>query len=176
MKQFRFFLRTACVALLVALISSTSFAQDYVISTKYSDKEIATLIQNYKNTHNRDVRVDGVLLQKFRQDFPNARDVDWETNDEIYEVEFEIKDRDFEAYYDKDGNLLLYKQDIHERELPAVVKKSAEAKYPKYRFDDIDKIVKGTQTFYKIEMELRGHDITIYIASDGKTLEIIPVH
>ena len=171
MKHCKKISKTACFTLWATLMCCTSFAQNPAISTKYSDQEIATLMQNYKNTRNRDVRVDGVLLQNFRQHFPNAYDVEWETNDEIYEVEFEIQKRDFHAYYDKDGNLLLYRQDIRERDLPAVVKQTATAKYPRHRFDDIEKIVKGTQTFYKIEMELRDHEVTIYVASDGTILE-----
>jgi hypothetical protein len=172
----RISLRVAFLTLWAAAISCTYFAQNPAISTKYSDKEIAELVRNYNNSRNRDVSVDGVLMQNFRQNFPNARDIDWETNDEIYEVEFEIRDRDFRAFYDKEGNLLLYKQDIRTSELPSAVKKSATEKHPKYRIDDVDKIVKGTQTFYKMEMELRDHDVTIYVANDGKILERRPVY
>jgi hypothetical protein len=141
-----------------------------VISTQHSDAEIARLVQNYNNTPNHDVVVSGVLLQNFKQNFSDFRDVEWESNNELYKVKFEIQDRDFYAYYDKEGNLLSYKQDIHEGELPSIVKNAAKAAYPKYRFDDMDKIVKGSQTFYKIEMGLGERDVTIYVVSDGKIL------
>jgi hypothetical protein len=176
MKQFRNLLKTASFVLLITLVSCTSVAQNPAISTKYSDNEIANLVQDFKNSHNRDVRVDGVLLQNFRQHFPNARDVEWETNNEIFEVEFEIQSRDFKAYYDKDGNLLLYVQDIHTRDLPSVVRNTATVEFPRYRIDDVDRIVKGTQTFYKIEMELRDHDVTVYVASNGALLDRRPIY
>ncbi|MCL2027943.1 MAG: PepSY-like domain-containing protein [Bacteroidales bacterium] len=176
MKQIKNVLKTASFTLLATLISCTSSAQNPTISTKHSDSEIANLIQNYKNSRNRDVRVDGVLSQNFRQHFPNARDVEWETNDEIFEVEFEIQNRDFQAYYDKDGNLLLFIQDIGTRELPSNVRNVASERYPRYRIDDVDRIVKGTQTFFKIEMELRDHDVTIYIANDGTVLDRRPIY
>lgn len=176
MKQCRFFLGTAYFMLLVTLVSCTSFTHNPTISTKYSDTEIADLVQNYNNTLNRDTVVEGVLLQNFKQNFNDARDIEWQTNDEIYKVEFEIQDRDFRAYYDKDGNLLLYKQDIHEGALPSTVKKAAKATYPKYRFGDTDKIVKGTQTFYKIEMEFGERDVTIYVVSDGTILNEILIY
>jgi hypothetical protein len=154
-----------CTAFVTSL-----FAQNPAISTKYSNKEIATFLLNYKHTHHRNVLPEGVLLQKFQQDFPNAHDVEWESNGGIYEVEFEIKFRDFEAFYDKDGNLVMYKQELRERNLPAVVKTAAEAKYPKYRFEDIEKIVKGTETIYKIEMEMdfRDNEVTMFITNEGK--------
>ena len=146
------------------------FAQTPAISTKYTDAEIAELIRRYKNSRSRDVRVDGALLQKFQRDFPNARSVEWETNGEIYEVEFDIRSREFEAYYDKDGNLLMYKQEIHARELPAVVKNAAEARLPGYRFDDIEKVRKGTQTTFVIEMERGDIEYKLVVSNDGQIL------
>lgn len=156
--------------LAVMLFSSTLIAQTPVISNKYSNAEIATLIENYRTSRQRDVLVDVALAQKFQQDFPKAYDVEWETNGEVYSVEFDVKFRDFEAYYDKDGNLLMYNQEIRDRELPAVVKTAAEAKYPKYKFEDEVKIVKGTETFYKIDMELRDTEISILVTNEGKII------
>ncbi len=152
----------------VALISTALFAQNPEIQKKYSDNVIETLIQNYKKTPNRDVYVDGVLLQKFQKDFPNAHSIEWETNEQLYEVEFWIKLREFKAFYDKEGNLLMYKQEIRERDLPAVVKTAAESKYPKYKFDDLEKTISGTKTLYEIEMEFRDSEVKMVINNEGK--------
>lgn len=153
-----------------AWICGVIYAQNPAISTKYSNSEIAAFVQNYKNTRERDVFADGILLERFQRDFPKASDVEWETNGEIYEVDFDVKFRDFAAYYDKEGNLLMYKQEIREKELPAIVKTAAESKYPKYKFEDIEKVVKGTETFYKVEMELRDTEVTMFIASEGRII------
>ncbi|MDR1169237.1 MAG: hypothetical protein LBK97_00185, partial [Prevotellaceae bacterium] len=66
-----------------------------------------------------------------------------------------------------------YVQEIHRSELPAVVKNAAESKYPKYRFDDIDTIRRGTEIFYKIEMEHKssGSEVKFLIGEDGAILE-----
>ncbi len=151
-----------------ALISTALFAQNPDISKKYSDNEIETLIQNYKKTLHRDVSVDGVLLQKFQQDFPNAYSIEWETNEQLYEVEFWIKLCEFKAFYDKEGSLLMYKKEVRERELPAVVKTAAEVKYPKYKFEDIEKTVIGTKTLYEIEMEFQDSEVKMVITNAGK--------
>lgn len=176
MKQCKILLQTATFMLFATLASCSSFSQNPVISTQYSDAEINNFVQNFNYSPNRDVVVDGVLLQNFKQHFTDTRDVEWETNDEIYKVEFEIQTRDYYAYYDKDGNLLLYKQDIHKGELPEAVLKAAKEKFPKYRFDDMDKIVKGSQTFYKVEMELGERDVTMHIASDGTILDDVLIY
>jgi hypothetical protein len=142
-------------------------APNPVPSTVYTNEEIAALIQNYRNTPERDIRVDGLLLEKFQQDFTGAYDIEWETGSELYEVEFEINHRDFEAFYDKDGNLLSWKQEIREAELPAAVKDVAAAKYPTCRFDDVEKIITGTETSYKVEMEAGKTEVTLLITDAG---------
>jgi hypothetical protein len=99
--------------------------------------------------------------------------VEWETANDVYEVEFEIRSRDVKALYDKDGNLLSLVEEIRESEMPAVVKNAAENKYPKYHFEDIDRIRRGTETFYKIEMEKSSSDgeVKLIIKSDGTIIE-----
>lgn len=157
----------------LALISgmlSALCAQNPVISTKYSDKEITTLIQNYKKARHHDVWPDDILQKKNQQDFSYTANAEWETDNEIYEADFEIKFRDFEAFYDKEGNLLMYKKEIHEKEIPAIVKTAAESKYPKFSFEDIQKIVKGTETFYKIEMEFKDTEVTVLVTNEGKLI------
>ena len=160
----KFFILSALFA------SGVLFAQNPTISQRYSDAEIATLIRNYANSRNHDTHATGVLQQNFQQHFPRAQSVEWETNGEIFEAEFKINRRDFKAFYDKDGNLLMFVQDIRASELPAIVRTAAEARFPKYRFEDIEKVVKGTRTFFKIEMEHRNHEVTMFILNDGTFL------
>ena len=165
-------LKTACFALFTALISCTLSAQGPTpaISTKYSDKEIADLIQDYEMSRSRDVRPTAALQQKFQQDFPGARSVEWETNDVVFEVEFKIGDREFEAYYDAEGNLLKYEQEIHASELPEVVRAAIRQQFPRHRPDDVERIVEGTQTYYKVELKHRDREFTVYFTSTGETM------
>jgi hypothetical protein len=148
----------------------TAAAQNPAISTLYSNEEIAQKIKSHKASHSRDVVSPANLQQKFKVDFPKASDVEWETTGDIYEVEFDVKFRDCKAYYDSDGNLLMTVEEMYRSELPAVVKNAAESKYPKYHFEDIDKIRRGTEVFYKIEMELRDMEVELLIRSDGVIL------
>jgi hypothetical protein len=108
---------------------------------------------------------------KFNADFPKAHDVEWEVADSIYEVEFDIRFRDWKAYYNAEGNLLMTVEEIYRSDLPAVVKNAAEAKYPKYHFEDIDRIRRGTEVFYRIEMELRDTEVELLVQSNGTITE-----
>lgn len=155
------------------LFGYTLAAQTPAVSGKYTDAEIAETVRNFRAAHARDVVPPANLQQKFKTDFPKARDVEWETANDVYEVEFEIRSRDVKALYDKDGNLLSLVEEIRESELPAVVKNAAESKYPKYHFEDIDRIRRGTETFYKIEMEKSSSDseVKLIIKSNGTIIE-----
>jgi hypothetical protein len=62
-------------------------------------------------------------------------------------------------------------EEIYRSELPAVVKNAAETKYPKYHFEDIDKISRGTEVFYKIEMERHDTEVELLIQSNGTIRE-----
>jgi hypothetical protein len=149
-------------------VSTALFAQSPTVSKKYSNDEIAQFIQDYKPSRDRDVAPSAVMFQKFLQDFANARDAEWETNDVLFRVDFDVKFRDFTAYYSPDGDLLMYTQEVRKKDLPAVVKTTAEAKCPKCRFEDIKKVVQGTETLYDVEMELRDSEVQMFIASDGQ--------
>ncbi|MDR2125991.1 MAG: PepSY-like domain-containing protein [Prevotellaceae bacterium] len=142
------------------------------ISTQYSNEEIAEMIRLFSISREVDVIPPAELQQKFRTDFPNAYDIEWEFGADIYEVEFEIRYRDYEVYYDRQGVLLMCITEIMLSELPSVVKNAAQAKYPEYSFEDIDKISRGSEVFYKIEMErfLSDSEVNLLIKSDGVIL------
>jgi hypothetical protein len=155
-------------------LAQTAFARtDPAISNEYSNDEIVKMIKKYKSAHSHDAVPSAMLRQKFQADFPKARDVEWESDGEIYEVEFEVKSGDCRAYYDAKGNLLMHVREIYRSELPAIVKNTAENKYPKYKFEDIEKIRRGSEVFYKIEMERKSSnpEVKLLIGEDGAILK-----
>ena len=154
---------------LACLIScQTATAQPMpAISKKYSDAEIEKMIVAFKTTREKDVYPTTGQQQQFGKDFPNARDIEWEIAANVYEVEFEIGYTDYKAYYDESANLIMYIVDIRESDLPAIVKNAAMSKYPNYKFDDIEKVVKGSETFYKVEMEKGKSEIKAVFNPNG---------
>jgi CMP-N-acetylneuraminic acid synthetase len=153
------------------LFIQTLAAQSPAISAQYSNEEIAQIVEKYRVSNSYDAVPPAGLQQKFQVDFPKAYDVEWETANDIYEVEFEIRFRDFKVLYDKNGNLLIVKEEIRRSELPAIVKNAAESKYPKYTFEDIDKIRCGTEILYKVEMECGESEVKLLIKSDGSIFQ-----
>lgn len=141
------------------------------ITAKYTDAVIDSLIRAHVTLASRDVVPSQALQQKFVKDFPNAYDVEWETAGSIYEVEFEVGHTDHKAYYDGEGNLLMYSYEVRKSALPAAVREVTQDRYPQYRFDEIKEVHKGTAVFYKIEMERRDMEIKMVVKSDGSFVD-----
>jgi len=167
-------MRTLKLLMLVASIFTVQMlaAQNPAISTRYSNSEIAQMVREYRMADGRDIVPPNNLQHKFQANFPKAYDVEWETAGSIYEVDFEVRFRDFKAFYDKEGNLLMVVEEIYKSALPTIVKNAAQAQYPKFRIEDIRKIRRGTETVYKVEMEKSFSDmeVTLFVKSDGVVL------
>ncbi|MDR1984932.1 MAG: hypothetical protein LBQ28_08935 [Prevotellaceae bacterium] len=160
--------KTLSIAGALFVMSLTAAAQNPAVSTKYSDEQIEKQIQSYYTANARDVFPDETLSLQLRKDFPTAYDIEWETAAGIYEAEFEIDRKDYKACYDADGNLLMYVFDIRLSEIPEIIRNTAKAKYPKFKFDrDAKKTIKGKNTFYEVTLEKGETEIEATFRSDG---------
>jgi hypothetical protein len=137
------------------------------VTKNLSDDEVVKIVDTYNSAHSRDVMPTEVLRKKFTADFPKAKDVEWELTGDIYEVDFDISFADYKALYDEKGTLLMYKTDIAESKLPAIVKNAIYAKYPKYKIEDADKIFAGKSVYYEIEAEWGDVDVKALFKDDG---------
>ena len=46
------------------------------------------------------------VLQQFNQAYPGATDVEWEVEDDTFEVEFDFNGEEMEINYDREGNVV----------------------------------------------------------------------
>lgn len=154
----------------VIFITQALMSQSPEIYNKYSDDEITNMLKQYKVANSHDILPPSNLQEKLMSNFPNAKKIEWESDGNIYEAEFEINWKDFKAFYDKEGNLIYVSEEITSKELPAIVKNTAENKHPKYLLSDLKKIRHGSETFYKLEMERGEIEYKLTIQSDGKII------
>ena len=152
------------------LLFGTSVTTAQTISNAYSVEKVDQMFKEHKLQHSHDIYPTQELTSALLRDFPEARDIDWEKTDALYEVDFEIgrfPSRDYTAYYDAKGQLLMYEQEISTRDLPAVVKNGALAKYPNFGIEDASKIVKGNETLYKVEIEKGDFEVKLTLNKEG---------
>ncbi|PVX49298.1 putative PepSY-like beta-lactamase-inhibitor [Balneicella halophila] len=113
-------------------------------------------------------QVPSVVVNQFNNDFPKAKDVDWELKNNVYNVEFEQGwDKDFEAWYSADGKQIKLEEDLTKRELPKAVIATIEKEYPSFKLDDIEKITEAQKVTYKVEIENKSMEKTLFINENG---------
>lgn len=162
--------RTINFLALIAIIitSQTIVAQNLQMSDKYSADVSNYMLRQYKSAVTTDVIPAANLQEKLLATFPEAKNIEWEAGGDIFEAEFEINSKDYKMLMDKDANIFYLKHDIDAKSLPEEIKKIAESKNAKYKFDDVKKIYKAQHIYYKIEMENGDFENTLFIRSDGK--------
>ena len=140
-------------------------------TTEYTDEQIDALIAKYYSGKSRDIAAPANLSSLLKVQFPNARDIEWEVSNDIYCVEFEVGNVDHEILYDAQGNALLYVYDIRPSALPKAVSDAARQKYPTYRIDDAERVLKGSVKAYLIELEKNGvRDVNVVFDETGTFL------
>lgn len=140
----------------------------------YTVEQIDEMYQKHRMSRSRDIRPTKELSSQLQKDFPNARDIDWEKSDVFYRADFEIgriNSKDYKAYYNMAGKLVMYKEEISTRALPTDVKNTLQKDYSGYRIEDAEKIAKGKQTLYKVELEKGDIEIELILTSNGKVIQ-----
>ena len=140
-------------------------------ATAYTNEQIDVLITEYFSGKSMNTAAPANLSSIFKTQFPNARDIEWEVSNDKYCVEFEIGDVDYKVLYDAKGNALLYVYDIKISTLPKAVSNAVLQKYPAYRIDDAERVLKGSVKAYLLELEKSGvRDINVVYSETGTFL------
>lgn len=118
--------------------------------------------------------VPAVVLNAFQQQFPKARQVEWEKKrDGNYEAEFDngLFSRDHQAIISPEGKVLRHEEELASYSLPDAVKQRIEDEFNGYRLGDVTKIdSEGTLT-YKVELDSRQGDLEVIFAANDEIIK-----
>lgn len=118
--------------------------------------------------------VPAVVLNAFQQQFPKARQVEWERKrDGNFEVEFNVGwvGRDQKAFISPDGKVLKHEEELSSSSLPDAVKKQLRTEFNGYRVDDAKKIDEAGKITYAVDLESRSGDLKVLFDTAGKILK-----
>lgn len=137
---------------------------------KYIILVIVSLFSLYSCSQNIPARkVPSVVLNAVQTRFVNVNKIEWEKKKTLYEAEFKMDSIEYAVYVDPAGRLVMYKIDIKESELPAVVSTVIRTEYIGYRIDDAEKIEKDGIAYYQVELEGQGKkEVKLIFSTDGK--------
>ncbi|MDR2475591.1 MAG: PepSY-like domain-containing protein [Bacteroidales bacterium] len=140
------------------------------INGTLSDDEVDILIAAYYSGDDTDIsssNVPAAIIGNFNTVFPNARDIDWDYVGDVYKVDFEINNVDYDAWYNQNGTLLVYKFDITKASLPQNIQTAISTQFSGYRIEDAEKVVKINSTGYWVELENQNMEEDAYFGENG---------
>lgn len=111
--------------------------------------------------------VPSVVLNALENRFPDCINQDWELKGANYEVEFDFKQHDCEALLDKSGNLLRFKMDLNEDELPEKIVNAISGSFPGYRIAGVERIELNGEVYYKCEVKTRSDKQKLIFNNEG---------
>ncbi|MFD3003944.1 hypothetical protein ACFS7Z_26545 [Pontibacter toksunensis] len=100
--------------------------------------------------------------------FSAAMDVEWEKTGGNYTAEFEVAGVDHDALITPAGELLQYKHTIPDTELPDAVTAAILQQHSDKHLDEAEKLYRGNEVFYQVEMENTGTDLYLVFSPDGQ--------
>jgi uncharacterized membrane protein YkoI len=106
----------------------------------------------------------------FSKAYPKASDADWKMEGSNYKVDFDLAKTDYKVTYTATGKTIAVEKDIPNTQLPAVIAKSIQTRYPKGRIDDADWINTGGKITYKIDIE-GTPDVKVWYGADGEFIK-----
>lgn len=112
-------------------------------------------------------QIPSVVENTFKSQFPNATDVEWESYGDNFEVDFEVKKIDHSARIDKTGNLLEYKYEIANSDLPLPIITVLKTEYSKKKWEDPEILITGKNSYYQLEIDGFFNDKKIVLDSTG---------
>ncbi|MDR2913795.1 MAG: PepSY-like domain-containing protein, partial [Tannerella sp.] len=142
------------------------------VDGNYTDEEIDALLLIYRQGKDRDIQASNVpapVVSAFSTQFATVRDIEWDYVSNIYKVEFEVGNVDYEAWYVENGGMLMYTMEMRYNAIANAVQSAVLSQYPEYRVDGCDYFQKGSVKGYIIEIENKRTDaeLTVVYQVDG---------
>ena len=114
------------------------------------------------------------VRSEFKSMYPDARDVEWDSEYGYWVVSFELGTRpdvkECEAWYDVNANWLRTETEMFERDLPKAVKdalESSEYASPYLQIDDVDYVETPKGNFYQVDVKTAGREIGLDVTAEG---------
>lgn len=113
--------------------------------------------------------IPSVVINAVMTKYPDAKDLDWEVKNGIYEAEFDLGKDDYEVWVNAQGTILKIEQEIRNTALPGVILTKLKTDYKDYKLDDAKRIEIGKKVYYEIELDgTYGDQKVVYTAGGEK--------
>jgi uncharacterized membrane protein YkoI len=107
--------------------------------------------------------VPAVVKEAFKKAYPIVEKLEWELDEENYQADFTLNNREKFVKYDNQGKWIQTESPITIISLPKAVRKSINKKYNGYNINESLKLENSSGTFYLIELSKSNlvYDVTL---------------
>jgi len=121
---------------------------------------------------NKDTRKGPGVEEVFKQEFVGAENVSWSRQENYQKVTFVLAGHRMIAYFDEDNELAGCIRDIFFDQMPLIVMKAIDKRFPKAEFQEVREITNSDGTFYLLRADLNNKKYKVRITSDGNITDI----
>jgi hypothetical protein len=111
------------------------------------------------------------VLESFGTMYPNAKEVEWEHEEDTWEAEFMSNDHEVSAEYSETGGWIETETTLHRSEVPATVVEGIFAKYTNAEFLKFEEVRGEDFLAYEVDIMFEEEEIEILISGSGIILE-----
>ncbi len=113
-----------------------------------------------------------VIKQAFNQKFPGAKEMDWEIEENGWEVSFKLKDKEMSAEFDLVGNWMKTETELKKKDIPDAVKSTLRDKFPGYKVEKAEWEVTPDRQTYEIDLKKGKKEKEVTLDKKGKVLKV----
>lgn len=135
---------------------------------------LAGILCSCDSDDNVHMDVPSVVLNTFQREYPEAMEVDWQQRDSLYEVDFELANRDHSALLNSVGRIVGTKHEILLKDIPSVVLGGLQKNFDRSDLNDPERVELNGRTFYQLELDKFLFDEEIVLDEEGKMITDIP--
>ena len=110
------------------------------------------------------------VINSFKKEFANAKDVKWESGKEYAKATFSLNGQILFAYYSEGGEMLAMTRNIQASQLPITLLNSVKRDFNSYWITDLFEMASGNETAYYITLE-SGNEIVVLKSVDSSNWE-----
>ena len=108
------------------------------------------------------------LNETLRSMYPGVRDIEWERKGSYLVAECEMKKKDLDVWFTREGVWVKTKHELRKSEYPSTIIQAVKKDYPKWKIDDIDFIERADKNnCYLVEIEYRSYEKKVCYAENG---------
>ena len=128
-----------------------------------------TMTVNAQDVKNEEIPKN--LKSQFEKEYPNATEIEWEKENNLFNVEFDIDEKEQEIWYDDSGNIIKTEHELEEAELPEAIRSKIKSSYSAFKIDDIEMKKENDEVTYEIELRKGWKGKTLMFNESGANIQ-----